>query len=169
MRAVINAYHAACAAIMPIYDGFITEFRGDGIMAYFGYPRAHEDDAERAVRAGLDIISALTRLETRAAEPLAVRVGIATGLVVGPGRSSSPPPRADCSAICSICATSVAIRSRAFESQSRLGQSKVHPNPRAVSKQSARHIEPDWLGAKMRSVFWWNANASPGGAKARSC
>jgi class 3 adenylate cyclase/predicted ATPase len=82
MRAVINAYHAACAGIMPIYDGFITEFRGDGILAYFGYPRAHEDDAERAVRAGLDIIAALTRLKTRAAEPLAVRIGIATGLVV---------------------------------------------------------------------------------------
>jgi class 3 adenylate cyclase/predicted ATPase len=82
MRAVIDAYHAACARIMPTYEGFITEFRGDGILAYFGYPRAHEDDAERAVRAGLDIIAAVARLETRAAEPLAVRIGIATGLVV---------------------------------------------------------------------------------------
>src|SRR5262249_47623881 len=54
----------------------------DGILAYFGYPRAHEDDAERAVRAGLDIIAAVARLETRAAVPLAVRIGIATGLVV---------------------------------------------------------------------------------------
>jgi predicted ATPase len=58
------------------------DFRGDGILAYFGYPRAHEDDAERTVRAGLDIIAAVARLETRAAEPLAVRIGIATGLVV---------------------------------------------------------------------------------------
>src|SRR5262245_6361550 len=82
MRAVINAYHTACAGVMPTYDGFITEFRGDGILAYFGYPRAHEDDAERAVRAGLDIIAALARLKTRSAEPLAVRIGIATGLVV---------------------------------------------------------------------------------------
>jgi class 3 adenylate cyclase/tetratricopeptide (TPR) repeat protein len=82
MRAVIGAYHAACAEIVPTYDGFITEFRGDGILAYFGYPRAHEDDAERAVRAGLDIIAALARLETRAPEPLQVRIGIATGLVV---------------------------------------------------------------------------------------
>jgi class 3 adenylate cyclase/tetratricopeptide (TPR) repeat protein len=82
MRAVINAYHAACAQTMPTYDGFITEFRGDGILAYFGYPRAHEDDAERAVRAGLDIIAALAQLKTRAAAPLAVRIGIATGLVV---------------------------------------------------------------------------------------
>src|SRR5262249_52635752 len=57
-------------------------FRGDGILAYFGYPRAHEDNAERTVRAGLDIIAAVAALETRAAEPLAVRIGIATGLVV---------------------------------------------------------------------------------------
>src|ERR1700720_4459724 len=82
MNAVLDAYHAACARIMLAYDGFIGEFRGDGILAYFGYPRAHEDDAERTVRAGLDIIAAVARLETRAAEPLAVRIGIATGLVV---------------------------------------------------------------------------------------
>jgi len=82
MNAVIDAYHAACARIMLTYDGFIAEFRGDGILAYFGYPRAHEDDAERTVRAGLDIIAAVARLETHAAEPLAVRIGIATGLVV---------------------------------------------------------------------------------------
>src|SRR5215469_13821846 len=82
MRAVIDAYHAACARITRTYDGFPTEFRGDGILAYFGYPFAHEDDAERTVRAGLDIIAAVAQLETRAGEPLAVRIGIATGLVV---------------------------------------------------------------------------------------
>jgi class 3 adenylate cyclase/tetratricopeptide (TPR) repeat protein len=82
MRAVIDAYHAACARITRTYDGFLAEFRGDGILAYFGYPRAHEDDAERTVRAGLDIIAAVAGLETRAAQPLAVRIGIATGLVV---------------------------------------------------------------------------------------
>jgi class 3 adenylate cyclase/tetratricopeptide (TPR) repeat protein len=82
MNAVLDAYHAACARIMLAYDGFIGDFRGDGILAYFGYPRAHEDDAERTVRAGLDIIATVARLETRAAEPLAVRIGIATGLVV---------------------------------------------------------------------------------------
>jgi len=73
MRAVIDAYHAACARITRTYDGFLAEFRGDGILAYFGYPIAHEDDAERTVRAGLDIIAAVAQLETRAAEPLAVR------------------------------------------------------------------------------------------------
>src|SRR6266403_4635955 len=82
MNAVMDAYHAACARIMLTYDGFIGDFRGDGILAYFGYPRAHEDDAERTVRAGLEIIAAVAELETHAAEPLAVRIGIATGLVV---------------------------------------------------------------------------------------
>jgi class 3 adenylate cyclase/tetratricopeptide (TPR) repeat protein len=82
MRAVMDAYHAACARTVLTYDGFLAEFRGDGILAYFGYPRAHEDDAERTVRAGLEIIKSVARLETRAAEPLAVRIGIATGLVV---------------------------------------------------------------------------------------
>jgi predicted ATPase/class 3 adenylate cyclase len=80
--AVFDAYHAACARIITAYDGFLGDFRGDGILSYFGYPRAHEDDAERTVRAGLDIVDAVARLETRAGEPLAVRIGIATGLVV---------------------------------------------------------------------------------------
>src|SRR6478752_662686 len=82
MGAVMDAFHAACARITLAYDGFLADFRGDGILVYFGYPRAHEDDAERTVRAGLDIIAAVARLETRAKEPLAVRIGIATGLVV---------------------------------------------------------------------------------------
>jgi class 3 adenylate cyclase/predicted ATPase len=82
MRALIDAYHAACARVIPVYDGFLAEFRGDGILAYFGYPCAHEDDAERTVRAGLDIIAAVARLKTRAGVPLAIRIGIATGLVV---------------------------------------------------------------------------------------
>src|SRR6266540_4642963 len=79
MWEVIRAYRAACVRVIATYDGSLARFVGDGILAYFGYPRAHEDDAERAVRAGLDIIVALARLKTRAAEPLAVRIGIATG------------------------------------------------------------------------------------------
>jgi class 3 adenylate cyclase/tetratricopeptide (TPR) repeat protein len=82
MGAVIDAFQAACARITLAYDGFLADFRGDGILAYFGYPRAHEDDAERTVRAGLDIAAAVARLKTHAEEPLSVRIGIATGLVV---------------------------------------------------------------------------------------
>ena len=82
MGAVIDAFQAACARITLAYDGFLADFRGDGILAYFGYPRAHEDDAERTVRAGLDIAAAVAGLKTHAEEPLSVRIGIATGLVV---------------------------------------------------------------------------------------
>jgi len=87
MRTVIDVYHGTCDGIIRSYDGFIAELRGDGILAYFGYPRAHEEDAERAVRAGIDIIAALAQLKTRAAEPLTARIGIATGLVVVGGLS----------------------------------------------------------------------------------
>src|SRR5436853_2162585 len=81
MWEVIRSYRAACARVIATYDGVIARFVGDGILAYFGYPRAHEDDAERAVRAGLDIIAAIGPLETRT-ERIEVRVAIATGLVV---------------------------------------------------------------------------------------
>src|SRR5246127_4679203 len=82
MGAVMDSYHAACARIVQTYDGFLSDFRGDGIFCYFGYPQAHEDDAERTVRAALDIAAAVQCLDTPAGEALAVRVGIATGLVV---------------------------------------------------------------------------------------
>ncbi|HSB08974.1 MAG TPA: adenylate/guanylate cyclase domain-containing protein, partial [Blastocatellia bacterium] len=82
MGAVIDAFQATCARITLAYDGFLADFRGDGILAYFGYPRAHEDDAERTVRAALDIVTAVAQVKTPAEEPLSVRIGIATGLVV---------------------------------------------------------------------------------------
>ncbi len=82
MWEVIRSYRAACARVIATYDGIIARFVGDGILAYFGYPRAHEDDAESAVRAGLDIIAAIRPLETRAQERVQVRIAIATGLVV---------------------------------------------------------------------------------------
>ncbi|MGY3606632.1 MULTISPECIES: adenylate/guanylate cyclase domain-containing protein [unclassified Bradyrhizobium] len=82
MWEVIRAYRAACARVIAAYDGMIARFVGDGILAYFGYPRAHEDDAERAVRAGLDITAAMGKLETRVEERVDVRIAISTGLVV---------------------------------------------------------------------------------------
>ncbi|WP_354035310.1 adenylate/guanylate cyclase domain-containing protein [Bradyrhizobium sp. S3.2.6] len=82
MWEVIRAYRAACASVIAAYDGKIVRFVGDGILVYFGYPRAHEDDAERAVRAGLDAISAISRLKTGADERVELRIAIATGLVV---------------------------------------------------------------------------------------
>jgi len=80
LRAIINAYRQAVAAVLTGFGGFVAKYMGDGILAYFGYPQAHEEDAERAVRAGLAIVERVARLDL--AEPLAVRIGIATGLVV---------------------------------------------------------------------------------------
>jgi class 3 adenylate cyclase len=68
------------AEVVRRFDGFVAKFLGDGVLAYFGYPQAHEDDAERAVRAGLNVVAAVSNLKTQA--PLQTRVGIATGLVV---------------------------------------------------------------------------------------
>jgi class 3 adenylate cyclase len=82
LREEIRAYQNAVSGVVARYDGFVAKFIGDGVLAYFGYPRAHEDDAERAVRAGLEIAAAVSSLETRGTERLAVRIGIATGLVV---------------------------------------------------------------------------------------
>jgi class 3 adenylate cyclase len=82
MREIIRAYQDACSGAVARYDGFVGKFMGDGVLAYFGFPRAHEEDAERAVRAGLDISDVVTKLETSAKEKLMVRIGIATGVVV---------------------------------------------------------------------------------------
>jgi class 3 adenylate cyclase len=81
LREVIGAYHRAVADIVAGFDGFVAKYMGDGVLVYFGYPRAHEDDAERAVRAGLLIVDAVSRLDVKSLE-LQARVGIATGLVV---------------------------------------------------------------------------------------
>jgi class 3 adenylate cyclase/predicted ATPase len=81
LREVIGAYHRAVAEIAAGFEGFVAKYMGDGVLAYFGYPRAHEDDAERAARAGLGIVEAVGRLDVGSVK-LQARVGIATGLVV---------------------------------------------------------------------------------------
>jgi class 3 adenylate cyclase len=79
-REVISAYQNSVAATVGRFGGFVAKYMGDGVLIYFGYPHAHEDDAERAVRAGLQLVMAIRELKTHAA--LRTRVGIATGLVV---------------------------------------------------------------------------------------
>src|SRR6516165_4254491 len=80
LREVISAYQKCVTQAVRRLGGFVAKYLGDGVLAYFGYPEAHEDDAERAVRAGLELIAAVTALKTSAS--LQTRVGIATGLVV---------------------------------------------------------------------------------------
>src|SRR3989440_4750955 len=80
LREVISAYQKCVAETVRRFGGFVARYLGDGVLVYFGYPQAHEDDAERAVRAGLELITAVAGLKTCA--PQQVRVGIATGLVV---------------------------------------------------------------------------------------
>ena len=80
LREVISAYQKCVAETVRRFGGFVAKFMGDGVLIYFGYPQAHEDDAERAVRAGLELVAAVGALKTHA--PLQTRVGVATGLVV---------------------------------------------------------------------------------------
>jgi class 3 adenylate cyclase len=80
LREVISGYQKYVARTVERFGGFVAKYMGDGVLIYFGYPRAHEDDAERAVRSGLELVAAVGALKTHA--PLQTRVGIATGLVV---------------------------------------------------------------------------------------
>ena len=86
LREVVRAYQDTCAKVIALYEGHIAQYLGDGLLVYFGYPRAHEDDAQRAVRAGLGIVEALGQLNTALTQErgvqLAVRLGVHTGLVV---------------------------------------------------------------------------------------
>jgi class 3 adenylate cyclase len=80
LREVIGGYHKCVAETIGRFDGFVAKYMGDGVLAYFGYPQAHEDDAERAVRAGLGVVAAVRKMPTP--EALQVRIGLATGLAV---------------------------------------------------------------------------------------
>ena len=80
LRDIVGAYHRCATDTVGRFGGFVAKYMGDGVLVYFGYPEAHEDDAESAARAGLAVIDAVGRLATQ--EPLNVRIGIASGLVV---------------------------------------------------------------------------------------
>jgi hypothetical protein len=113
-REVIRAYQDACAGVIARFDGYVARFMGDGVLAYFGWPRAHEDDAARAINAGLGVVEAVAGLSqvNGAAEPVAVRIGIATvrrrtwrracSSLPRPTRSSLPSRRRRWPAACSI-------------------------------------------------------------------
>jgi class 3 adenylate cyclase len=79
---LIGAYHKCVAETVARFDGFVAKYMGDGVFIYFGYPQAHEHDAERAVRAGLAVVETVLKVDTGAGVSLQVRIGIATGLAV---------------------------------------------------------------------------------------
>jgi class 3 adenylate cyclase len=85
-RDVVRAYHQTCTAVIQHFEGYVAQYLGDGLLVYFGYPMAHEDDAQRAVRTGLGILDAIKPLNTRLALPsedrVAMRLGVHTGVVV---------------------------------------------------------------------------------------
>ena len=83
MGQVIRTYHNTCTEAVERWGGHVGKYMGDGVLAYFGWPQAHEDDAERAVRAGLELAGDVGKLDTPAGKTLAARIGIATGLVNG--------------------------------------------------------------------------------------
>src|SRR5215472_3563347 len=82
LQGIIRSYEDACAMCIARYEGYVFQRLGDGIVAFFGYPLAHEGEAERAIHAGLEIIAALSKLDVPDVSHLAVRIGIATGVVV---------------------------------------------------------------------------------------
>src|SRR5215470_6074296 len=88
-REVVAAYHGVAAEAITRYGGYVAKYLGDGVMAFFGYPEAHDNDAERAARAGLAMLDAIAQLGSQAGHPkLAARVGIDSGaVVVGAGAS----------------------------------------------------------------------------------
>jgi class 3 adenylate cyclase len=81
LREIIRAYHRRCAEVIVEHGGFVARYMGDGVLAYFGYPQAHEDDAERAAHAGLALVGS-TKLDAGSGTTLQMRIGVATGLVV---------------------------------------------------------------------------------------
>lgn len=95
-RDVLHAYYEACAEVIRQYDGYIAQYQGDGLLVYFGYPHAHEDDARRAVLAGLDLLTSIDalnhRLRREQAVEIAIRVGVHTGLVVVDERGDESRP-----------------------------------------------------------------------------
>ena len=82
LRDILHAYQRVCAEVIGSFDGFIAQYQGDGILAYFGYPHAHEREAERAVRCGLAMLSSVAEISIKATIELRVRIGIATGRAV---------------------------------------------------------------------------------------
>jgi hypothetical protein len=152
LREVISAYQKCVAETVRRFGGFVAKYMGDGVLVYFGYPQAHEDDAERAVRAGLELIAAVTGLKTRAA--LQTWVGIANkqssarrrtwrrACRGSPSRTwwSLPRPRENFSAICSSLRTWAPRTSRASSDRCGPGRHCGRVLWKAASRRCTRAV-----------------------------
>ena len=81
LREVVREYQATCSEVIQRYDGHVAQLLGDGLLVYFGYPQAHEDDAQRAVRAGLGIVEAIGKLNTRLEQAKDIRLAVRVGII----------------------------------------------------------------------------------------
>ena len=124
LRSLLHAYRAVCGEVIAHYDGFVARYVGDGILTYFGWPTAHEEDAERAVRAALEIIHSVKRASST--EALSVRIGIATGPVCVSARHRDPRS---------------APKSDPVKSDTLLTLSRVYTLSRGVTIESRSHVE----------------------------
>jgi class 3 adenylate cyclase/predicted ATPase len=136
-QAVMEAYQGACGATIKRYDGHISQYRGDGIEVYFGWPVAQEDAAERAVRAGLEVIEAVTALSRT--EPLLVRVGVNTGLAIV-GESGFGDPSIPSGAVGETLHVAARIQSLATPNSVVIGET--------TSRLVLRHFVLEDLGAQ---------------------
>jgi class 3 adenylate cyclase len=199
LREVIGAYHRCVAETVARFDGFVAKYMGDGVLIYFGYPQAHEDDAERAVRAGLALAGTIGQLQAPTREALAARVGIATGLVVvgdlvgegaaqeqavvgetpnlaarlqaiaAPGQVVIADATGGYSGPASSSRTWVSAGSKASASQSRRLRSLAGGRSKAGSKQGAARRSYAWSGAIKSWPCSWSAGGRPRPARARAC
>jgi class 3 adenylate cyclase len=193
MGRVIRAYQGACTKVVEHWGGHVAKYMGDGVLAYFGWPQAHEDEAERSVRSGLAMIKALAELETPAGTPLAARMGIATGLVmvgelIGEGAAQeqtvvgeTPNLAARLQALAAPGSvlisqatrrlvggpTSAPCASRASPRRCRPGGSKARVVPKAGSRRCMASISRRWSGASRSSPSYSSVGRGPRTATAR--
>ena len=162
LRGVVRAYQSACGQVISRYDGHVAQYLGDGLLVYFGYPRAHEDDAQRAVRAGLELVHAVSRLALPSG-PLSVRVGIHTGLVVvgeiGSGSTSEHLALGDTPNI------AARVQSLAQPNEVVITAATEHYSRDTPAPASSTHSHVDWPPPSYRYRSWETIrNSSVSGA-----
>ena len=149
VRGIIRSYQRCCTELVERNGGFVARYMGDGMLAYFGYPQAHEHDAERAVLAGPTIVDAVPKLDAAAGSPLQVRVAIATGLVVvgdliGSGEAQERAVTGDVQRACRQSPSQIQSLSPTAPEDFSAISSNWRISGRGASKASRDQREPGW-------------------------